>query len=82
PCHSLAAGRRRRAGRPRLSRRGPPLWLLDEPFTALDRQGIEQLEKHLAEHCEHGGMIVMTTHHSLSRLPAGYRDLDLGQWSA
>ncbi|EGH30918.1 cytochrome c biogenesis protein CcmA, partial [Pseudomonas syringae pv. japonica str. M301072] len=50
--------------------------------TALDRQGIEQLEKHLAEHCEHGGMIVMTTHHSLSRLPAGYRDLDLGQWSA
>jgi len=24
---------------------------------------------------------VLTTHHSLTRLPAGYRDLDLGRWS-
>ncbi len=82
PCHTLSAGQQRRVALARLYLPGPPLWLLDEPFTALDRQGIEQLEKHLAEHCEHGGMIVMTTHHSLSRLPAGYRDLDLGQWSA
>jgi heme exporter protein A len=82
PCHTLSAGQQRRVALARLYLPGPPLWLLDEPFTALDRQGIEQLEKHLAEHCEHGGMIVMTTHHSLSRVPAGYRDLDLGQWSA
>ncbi|PBP95015.1 heme ABC transporter ATP-binding protein CcmA, partial [Pseudomonas congelans] len=72
----------RRVALARLYLPGPRLWLLDEPFTALDRQGIEQLENHLAGHCEQGGMIVMTTHHSLSRLPAGYRDLDLGQWSA
>ncbi|MDF7794110.1 cytochrome c biogenesis heme-transporting ATPase CcmA [Pseudomonas syringae] len=82
PCHTLSAGQQRRVSLARLYLPGPPLWLLDEPFTALDRQGIEQLENHLAGHCEQGGMIVMTTHHSLSRVPAGYRDLDLGQWSA
>lgn len=82
PCHTLSAGQQRRVALARLYLPGPRLWLLDEPFTALDRQGIEQLENHLAGHCEQGGMIVMTTHHSLSRLPAGYRDLDLGQWSA
>ncbi|GAB0068350.1 cytochrome c biogenesis heme-transporting ATPase CcmA [Pseudomonas syringae] len=82
PCHTLSAGQQRRVALARLYLPGPPLWLLDEPFTALDRQGIEQLENHLAGHCEQGGMIVMTTHHSLSRVPAGYRDLDLGQWSA
>lgn len=82
PCHTLSAGQQRRVTLARLYLPGPRLWLLDEPFTALDRQGIEQLENHLAGHCEQGGMIVMTTHHSLSRLPAGYRDLDLGQWSA
>ncbi|WP_440058244.1 cytochrome c biogenesis heme-transporting ATPase CcmA [Pseudomonas fragariae (ex Marin et al. 2024)] len=82
PCHTLSAGQQRRVALARLYLPGPPLWLLDEPFTALDRQGIEQLENHLARHCEQGGMIVMTTHHRLNRLPAGYRDLDLGQWSA
>ena len=82
PCHTLSAGQQRRVALARLYLPGPRLWLLDEPFTALDRQGIEQLENHLAGHCEQGGMIIMTTHHSLSRLPAGYRDLDLGQWSA
>ncbi|WP_122383658.1 heme ABC exporter ATP-binding protein CcmA, partial [Pseudomonas savastanoi] len=82
PCHTLSAGQQRRVALARLYLPGPPLWLLDEPFTALDRQGIAQLENHLAGHCEKGGMIIMTTHHTLSRLPAGYRDIDLGQWAA
>ncbi|KPW62215.1 ABC transporter involved in cytochrome c bioproteinsis, ATPase component CcmA [Pseudomonas caricapapayae] len=82
PCHTLSAGQQRRVALARLYLPGPPLWLLDEPFTALDRQGIDQLEHHLAAHCEKGGMIIMTTHHSLTRLPKGYRDIDLGQWSA
>ena len=65
----------------RLYLEGPPLWILDEPFTALDKQGVAQLEEHLARHCEQGGMVVLTTHHTLTRMPAGYRDLDLGRWS-
>ncbi|MDT4814265.1 hypothetical protein FQZ97_472650 [compost metagenome] len=38
-----------------------------------------QLEEHLAQHCERGGLVVLTTHHTLQRMPAGYRALDLGQ---
>jgi heme exporter protein A len=81
PCHTLSAGQQRRVALARLYLDSPPIWILDEPFTALDKQGVAQLEHHLAEHCERGGMIVLTTHHTLTRMPPGYRDIDLGQWS-
>ena len=81
PCHTLSAGQQRRVALARLYLDSPPIWILDEPFTALDKQGVAQLEAHLAEQCEKGGMIVLTTHHTLSRTPAGYRDIDLGQWA-
>lgn len=82
PCHTLSAGQQRRVALARLYLPGPPLWILDEPFTALDKHGVAQLEEHLARHCEQGGLVVLTTHHTLARMPAGYRDLDLGRWSA
>lgn len=78
-CHTLSAGQHRRVALARLYLQSPPVWILDEPFTALDKHGVVQLEEHLASHCERGGMIVLTTHHTLSRTPAGYRDIDLGQ---
>lgn len=81
PCHSLSAGQQRRVALARLYLDSPPLWILDEPFTALDKQGVAQLEEHLAAHCERGGMVVLTTHHTLTRMPAGYRDIDLGNWA-
>jgi heme exporter protein A len=81
PCHSLSAGQQRRVALARLYLDSPPLWILDEPFTALDKQGVTQLEEHLARHCEGGGLVVLTTHHTLSRMPAGYRDIDLGNWA-
>ena len=81
PCHTLSAGQQRRVALARLYLDSPPLWILDEPFTALDKQGVAQLEEHLASHCERGGMVVLTTHHTLTRTPAGYRDIDLGQWA-
>nr|WP_186349050.1 cytochrome c biogenesis heme-transporting ATPase CcmA [Pseudomonas lundensis] len=81
PCHTLSAGQQRRVALARLHLDSPPLWILDEPFTALDKQGVAQLEEHLARHCEQGGMVVLTTHHTLTRLPAGYRDIDLGRWA-
>ncbi|MEG8235031.1 cytochrome c biogenesis heme-transporting ATPase CcmA [Pseudomonas orientalis] len=82
PCHTLSAGQQRRVALARLYLPGAPLWILDEPFTALDKHGVAQLEEHLARHCEQGGTVLLTTHHSLTRLPAGYRELDLGRWSA
>lgn len=83
PCHTLSAGQQRRVALARLYLADtPPLWVLDEPFTALDKSGVAQLEAHLAGHCERGGVVVLTTHHSLQRIPATYRDLDLGQYAA
>jgi heme exporter protein A len=78
PCHTLSAGQQRRVALARLYLEGSPLWILDEPFTALDKQAVAQLEAHLARHCQQGGLVVLTTHHTLSVKPAGYRELDLG----
>ena len=82
PCHTLSAGQQRRVGLARLYLSPPPLWILDEPFTALDKHGVAQLERHLATHCEQGGMVVLTTHHSLAEKPTGFREIDLGQRAA
>jgi len=82
PCHTLSAGQLRRVALARLYLPGPSLWLLDEPFTALDSQGVTQLEQRLTQHCEQGGAVVLTSHHQLVRMPAGYRTLELGQHSA
>lgn len=79
PCHTLSAGQQRRVALARLYLPGPPLWVLDEPFTALDKAAVAQLENHLAAHCQQGGLVVLTTHHTLTVKPAGYRELDLGQ---
>ncbi|WP_407926694.1 cytochrome c biogenesis heme-transporting ATPase CcmA [Aquipseudomonas guryensis] len=82
PCHTLSAGQQRRVALARLYLDAPPLWILDEPFTALDKQGVAQLENHLARHCEQGGIVVLTTHHTLSEKPSGYRELELGRPAA
>lgn len=82
PCHTLSAGQQRRVALARLHLKPVPLWILDEPFTALDKHGVAQLEKLLREHCEQGGMVVLTTHHHLLDKPGTFRELDLGQRAA
>ena len=79
PCHTLSAGQQRRVALARLYLDAPALWILDEPFTALDKQAVTQFERHLAQHCEQGGMVIFTTHHHLQDRPATFRELDLGQ---
>lgn len=63
---SLSAGQRRRIGLARLYLSPARLWILDEPFTAIDRAGVERLEALIAEHAESGGSAILTTHHALS----------------
>ncbi len=63
---SLSAGQKRRLSLARLLITKNILWILDEPFTSLDRQGIELIETLMSEHCAMGGMIVLTSHHDLS----------------
>jgi len=42
------------------------LWILDEPFTSLDKQGISLIESLMTEHCKAGGMIILTSHHDIA----------------
>jgi heme exporter protein A len=63
PARVLSQGQRRRVGLARLflsARR--PLWVLDEPFTALDVGAVEDLAGTLSDHCTAGGMVMLTTH--------------------
>ncbi len=82
PCHTLSAGQQRRVGLARLHLPGPKLWILDEPFTALDVQAVAALERHLQQHCAHGGAVILTTHHPLALPADSYRRLDLAQGAA
>lgn len=62
---SLSAGQQRRLALSRLLVTDAELWILDEPFTSLDVRGIALFESIMAEHVANGGMIIMTSHHSL-----------------
>ncbi|PAU89141.1 heme ABC transporter ATP-binding protein CcmA [Pseudomonas sp. WN033] len=77
-CHNLSAGQQRRVALARLYLQPPPVWILDEPFTAIDKAGVAALEQHVLAHAAAGGLVVLTTHHSLDHLDA-VRCLDLQQ---
>ena len=63
---ALSAGQKRRLSLARLLITHNILWILDEPFTSLDKQGIALVESLMAEHCRGCGMIVMTSHHDVN----------------
>ena len=58
----LSAGQKRRVALARLFLPSGRLWLLDEPFTALDARGIKVIERRFIEHAESGGAVVFTSH--------------------
>jgi len=58
----LSAGQQRRVKLAELWLTRRPLWLLDEPFTALDVQGVAQLQQRIHRHLTQQGMVVFTTH--------------------
>ncbi len=65
PCYQLSAGQQRRVALARLFVASAQLWILDEPFTAIDRHGVAQLEGWLAAHVDRGGSVLLTTHQPL-----------------
>ncbi|WP_106477784.1 cytochrome c biogenesis heme-transporting ATPase CcmA [Phytohalomonas tamaricis] len=66
PVHQLSAGQQRRVALARLHLEHRPLWILDEPFTAIDRDGVVKLEQWIVAHCRNGGAVILTTHHALT----------------
>jgi heme exporter protein A len=63
PVRTLSQGQRRRVALARLcTAPATALWLLDEPFDALDSEGVEALNTLLGEHAARGGSVLLTSH--------------------
>lgn len=77
PAGQLSAGQQRRVALARLELIPRALWVLDEPFTAIDRDGVAALEARLARHVSRGGSVLVTTHHVL-KATARLRSVRLG----
>lgn len=77
PCQQLSAGQQRRVALARLCVAPAPLWILDEPFTALDKAGVQWLEGKLQQQVEAGGAVVITSHHALENI-GNLQRLELG----
>ncbi|HUH39061.1 MAG TPA: cytochrome c biogenesis heme-transporting ATPase CcmA [Spongiibacteraceae bacterium] len=65
-CHQLSAGQQRRVALAKLFLGDSRLWILDEPFTAIDKRGVAEIETWLDDHLARGGSAIVTTHQALS----------------
>ncbi|TMO83819.1 cytochrome c biogenesis heme-transporting ATPase CcmA [Pseudoalteromonas spongiae] len=80
PVRLLSAGQQRRVALARLWLNKATLWMLDEPFTAVDKKGVVLLQQQFKKHLAQGGAIILTSHQDLtehfpelSRLVLEYR---------
>ena len=65
PVKVLSQGQRRRVALARLLIGNFPLWILDEPLTALDVGAVGLMQELIGEHLANGGMVIYTTHQPL-----------------
>lgn len=78
PVRTLSQGQRRRVALARLALESQPgLWVLDEPFDALDMEGMQRLHGLLASHQARGGSTLLTSHQPLSCPPLDPVEFDL-----
>lgn len=66
PCYQLSAGQLRRVALARLYLSQAGIWILDEPFTAIDKPGVAQLEALIARQVAQGGLVILTSHQDLT----------------
>ncbi len=66
PVQTLSAGQKRRLSLARLLVCAKRLWILDEPFTALDRRGVALIESLIVAHVAQGGLAVLTSHQDIN----------------
>lgn len=65
PSGSLSAGQQRRIALARLWLSQAPLWILDEPFTAIDKKGVEELTSLFEKQTKQGGIVIFTSHQNI-----------------
>jgi len=78
PVAQLSAGQQRRVALARLWLSEHKLWILDEPLTAIDKQGVKVLESLFLNHAEQGGIVVLTTHQDMFTDNPKLRKIKLG----
>ncbi len=78
PTRMLSQGQKKRVALARLILSKAPLWVLDEPFTALDTDAVELLQTLIAEHVAANGMAVLTTHQEVALTRGEIQRVDLG----
>jgi heme exporter protein A len=73
----LSQGQKRRVALSRLALSRARLWVLDEPFVAMDEVGVRMLANLIAAHLEGGGMAVVTSHQqvAIGSIPAQLLEL-------
>ena len=79
PVAQLSAGQQRRVALARLWLSQHKLWILDEPLTAIDKQGVKVLESLFLNHAEQGGIVVLTTHQDMFTDNPKLRKIKLGE---
>jgi heme exporter protein A len=77
PVKVLSQGQRRRVALARLLVSNAPLWILDEPLTALDVGAVGMMQELIGEHVSKQGMVIFTTHQPLQVAGVTTRDLML-----
>ena len=79
PVKLLSQGQKRRVALVRLGfSADKPLWILDEPFSALDAASIGRIEKVVVSHVQGGGMALFTTHQEVELAGAQVQSVELG----
>lgn len=78
PVAQLSAGQQRRVALARLWLSDHKLWILDEPLTAIDKQGVKVLESLFLQHAENGGIVMLTTHQDMFADNPKLRKIKLG----
>lgn len=73
----LSAGQHRRIALAQLLSSQAKIWILDEPFTAIDKQGVENLEQLFLQHAKQGGCVILTTHQDLNIVKENLKKITL-----
>ncbi len=79
PARVLSFGQRRRVALAGLMTAGALLWILDEPLTGLDVQGVAMVEQMIRDHVVAGGLVIMTTHQPLTLDGVTPKTLSVGE---